>query len=86
MASGERVPDAKLELDLRGLNCPLPVLRTKKALATMAPGERVRVVTTDPGSEIDLRVLAEVNGHPLLSFEKRPDRFIFLIEKGTPGA
>jgi tRNA 2-thiouridine synthesizing protein A len=84
MDAGQDVLEAKLELDLRGLNCPLPVLRTKKALARMAPGERVRVVTTDPGSEIDLRVLAEVNGHPLLSFEKRPDRFVFLIEKGAP--
>ncbi|MGH8617540.1 MAG: sulfurtransferase TusA family protein [Burkholderiales bacterium] len=79
-------PDAKLELDLRGLNCPLPVLRTRKALATMAPGERVRVITTDPGSEIDLRVLAEVNGHQVLSFDTQPDRFVFLIEKGAPAA
>jgi TusA-related sulfurtransferase len=43
-------------------------------------------VTTDPGSEVDLRVLAEANGHSLLAFEKQPDRFVFVIKKGAPRA
>lgn len=80
-AAVTQMQEFQLELDLRGMNCPLPVLHTKKALAQLASGQRVRVVTTDPGSEIDLPVLVEVNGHKLLSFAAESNQFVFLIEK-----
>ena len=82
MAAAKLPSEVDLELDLPGLICPVPVLRTRKALAGLARGQRVRVSSTDPGSEIDLRVLAEVNGHKLLEFTRAADRFVFVIEKG----
>ncbi len=55
------------ELDARGLNCPLPILRTKKALTTMNPGQILRVLATDPGSVKDFEAFARQTGHLLLS-------------------
>ena len=70
-----------LEIDVSGYNCPIPLLRTKKALAGLAPGEVLRVVSTDPGSEIDFRVYADQAGHDLLSVELREAKFVFVIRK-----
>ena len=53
------------ELDARGLNCPLPILRTKKALATLHSGQRLRVRTTDPGSMKDFSAFARQSGNVL---------------------
>ncbi|MGE5522070.1 MAG: sulfurtransferase TusA family protein [Rhodospirillaceae bacterium] len=72
---------ADIELDVSGYNCPIPLLRTKKALADMAEGEVLRVVSTDPGSEIDFRVYTEKTGHALLGVEERDGTYIFLIRK-----
>ncbi len=55
------------ELDARGLSCPLPILRTKKALTTMNPGQILRVLATDPGSVKDFEAFARQTGHLLLS-------------------
>lgn len=54
------------ELDTRGLNCPLPILKTKKALAEMASGEVLKVVSTDPGALRDFQAFARQTGHQLL--------------------
>ena len=54
-----------LELDARGLRCPLPILRTKKALATLHSGQRLRVRTTDPGSMKDFSAFARQSGNVL---------------------
>ena len=70
-----------VELDVSGYNCPIPLLRTKKTLAAMKAGEFLRVVATDPGSEIDFKVYTEATGHELVSFEQNSGRFIFLIRK-----
>jgi len=75
----DEIPD--VELDVSGYNCPIPLLRTKKALSGMAAGTLLRVVSTDPGSEIDFRVYTEKTGHRLVSFEERAGAFVFLIEK-----
>lgn len=69
------------ELDVRGLNCPLPLLRTKKTLSQMKPGEVLKVLTTDPAAEIDFRVFSEVTGNKMLSFEKGEKHLIFFIMK-----
>lgn len=55
-----------LDLDVRGLKCPLPILRTKKALATLKKGQVLRVVATDPGTVKDFEAFARQTGHELL--------------------
>ena len=57
------------EVDARGLNCPLPILRAKKALADMQSGEILRVVCTDPGSVRDFQAFARQTGNSLLAQE-----------------
>jgi len=69
------------ELDARGLNCPLPILRTKKALTDMSPGQVLKVLATDPGSVKDFQAFSKQTGHPLLSSEKASDEFIFFMKK-----
>jgi len=58
--------DAQRELDTRGLNCPLPILKAKKALAEMASGEVLKVIATDPGSMRDFQAFARQTGNELL--------------------
>jgi TusA-related sulfurtransferase len=60
------VMDATRELDTRGLNCPLPILKAKKALAEMVSGELLRVVSTDPGSVRDFQAFARQTGNELV--------------------
>ncbi|MCP5299557.1 MAG: sulfurtransferase TusA family protein [Chromatiaceae bacterium] len=68
-------------LDARGLNCPLPILRTKKALATMAPGEVLEVTATDPGSVKDLDSFCGQTGNEMLSSAQLNGEFLFRIRK-----
>lgn len=71
-----------VELDATGLDCPMPLLKAKRALNTMASGERLRVLATDQGSMRDFRVFAEQSGHRLLSSEESADGvYIHLLEK-----
>ena len=56
-----------MEVDARGLNCPLPILRAKKALATMEAGQVLRVLATDPGSVKDFAAFAKQTGNELIS-------------------
>ena len=59
--------DTNKELDTRGLNCPLPILKAKKALADMASGDVLRVVSTDPGSMRDFQAFSRQTGNELVS-------------------
>ncbi len=61
------------ELDVRGLKCPLPILRTKKALAGMQSGERLRVLTDDPAAQKDVEAFCRQTGHELLQTEPAPE-------------
>ena len=72
---------ADIALDLSGLNCPLPLLKTKQALNKMRPGQTVSVVATDTGSERDFQVFAEQSGNRLLSKEQQAGSFYYLIQK-----
>lgn len=63
------------ELDVKGLNCPLPILRTKKALSDMASGQVLRVLATDPGSVKDFAAFARQTGNELL--EHKEDNRVF---------
>ncbi|MCE3000555.1 MAG: sulfurtransferase TusA family protein [Betaproteobacteria bacterium] len=69
------------ELDARGLNCPLPILRTKKALADMASGQVLRILAPDPGSVKDFQAFARQTGNDLLSSESVDKAFTFLMKK-----
>ncbi len=71
-----------LELDATGLDCPMPLLKAKRALNAMGSGERLRVLATDQGSVRDFRVFSEQSGHRLLSTEESADGiYIHLLEK-----
>jgi tRNA 2-thiouridine synthesizing protein A len=72
---------AQHELDTSGLNCPLPILKTKRAMLRIASGERIHVISTDPASMEDFRAFSEQTGHPLLVSEERSGAFHFIIEK-----
>ena len=70
------------EIDARGLNCPLPILRVKKALSEMKSGEVLHVVATDPGSVIDFQVFADQTGNQLLSHTETTNKeFEFFLKR-----
>lgn len=69
------------ELDARGLNCPLPILRCKKSLAELQPGQVLKVVATDPGSVKDFQAFCKQTGHELLSHEATNGEFTFVMKK-----
>ena len=69
------------ELDARGLNCPLPILRAKKALTDMASGQVLKILATDPGSVKDFQAFAKQTGNALLSSETADTEFIFFMKK-----
>lgn len=73
--------DYDQELDLTGLNCPLPILKTKKALALANPGTVLRVIGTDPGSVKEFRMFAKQGGFEILDLVEEPERFIYLLRK-----
>lgn len=70
-----------IELDARGLNCPLPILRTKKALNTMTSGQVLRIMATDPGSVRDFQAFARQTGNALLASTAEGGEFHFLLRK-----
>lgn len=70
-------------LDLKGLNCPLPVLRTKKAMKTVPRGETLTVEATDPAAMRDITALCETAGFTLLSAEERDGIFVFAIRQAS---
>jgi tRNA 2-thiouridine synthesizing protein A len=69
------------ELDTRGLNCPLPILRTKKALNELLSGQVLKVVSTDPGATKDFQAFARQTGHPLLGASEAAGEFTFYLRK-----
>jgi tRNA 2-thiouridine synthesizing protein A len=69
------------ELDTSGLSCPLPILKTKKALNDLASGQILKVVATDPGSIKDMQAFANQTGNPLLSSVEENKAYIFFLRK-----
>jgi tRNA 2-thiouridine synthesizing protein A len=69
------------ELDARGLNCPLPILRTKKALAELQSGQVLKVLATDPGAVKDFQAFSRQTGHELVSHSEERKEFIFFMRK-----
>ena len=70
---------ADREVDARGLNCPLPILRTKKTLNEMEPGQTLRVLATDPGSVRDFEAFARQTGHVLVAHGESNGEFWFVV-------
>jgi len=69
------------KLDARGLNCPLPILRTRKSLNQLSSGELLEVTASDPGSVKDMVSFCDQTGNRLLSSSEADNSFVFLIEK-----
>jgi tRNA 2-thiouridine synthesizing protein A len=69
------------ELDARGLNCPLPILRTKKALTDMISGQVLKILATDPGSVKDFQAFSKQTGNALLASDTADNEFIFFMKK-----
>lgn len=72
-----------VELDTKGLNCPLPLLKAKQALNKMAAGDHLRIVATDGGSMRDFQVFCELSGNTLLEANEADGVYSYLIEKVT---
>ncbi|MCA3252100.1 MAG: sulfurtransferase TusA family protein [Pseudomonadota bacterium] len=72
---------ASRDLDTRGLNCPLPILKAKKALADMASGELLRVVSTDPGSVRDFQAFARQTGNELVEQQAAGSDFVHVLRR-----
>jgi tRNA 2-thiouridine synthesizing protein A len=68
------------ELDTRGLNCPLPILRAKKALNDMKAGQVLKIVATDPGSVRDFQAFSKQTGNELLSHSEANKEFVFFLK------
>ena len=69
------------DLDVRGLNCPLPILRAKKALTELKSGKVLRILATDPGSVKDFEAFARQTGNQLLSHAEADKVFTFFLKK-----
>ncbi len=73
--------DIHKELDTRGLNCPLPILKAKKALAEMESGQLLKVIATDPGSTRDFQAFARQTGNELVAQSTQADEFIHVLKR-----
>ncbi len=69
------------ELDAKGLSCPLPILKTKKAVEALSKDQVLKVVTTDPGSKNDMASWAKRTGNEILKLEEGSGTFTFFIKK-----
>jgi tRNA 2-thiouridine synthesizing protein A len=69
------------EIDARGLNCPLPILRTKKALSSMKSGEILRVLATDKGAVKDFQAFAKQTANELIASDESGEFLVFLLRK-----
>lgn len=74
---------ADQELDARGLNCPLPLLKAKLALNALQPLQVLKVIATDPGSERDFQVFVKQSKHSILAFDKVDATYQYWIQKGV---
>jgi tRNA 2-thiouridine synthesizing protein A len=73
--------DAQKEIDTRGLKCPLPILRAKKALSDMNSGDVLKVASTDPGSMRDFQAFARQTGNELVEQHAQNDEFIHYLRR-----
>jgi TusA-related sulfurtransferase len=79
--TGHADMQANKELDARGLNCPLPILKAKKALADMKSGDVLKVLATDPGSIRDFQAFARQTGNELIEQSSGADEFVHFLRR-----
>ena len=72
-----------IDIDARRLFCPLPVIKLQNRIAGLEPGDRVRIVSTDPGSLNDIPTWCRISGHQVLEIEDDEVEFTFLVERGA---
>ena len=77
----ETTPTVDKEIDTRGLNCPLPILRAKKALSDMTSGQVLKILATDPGSVRDFQAFARQTGNELVAQETVDKEFIHYLKR-----
>ncbi len=70
-----------IQLDARGLNCPLPILKAKKSLSDLEAGQLLTIIATDPGAQKDFEAFCKQTGNELLESEEIDGEFLFLIKK-----
>lgn len=75
--------DFDQELDATGLNCPLPILRAKKAINGLEGGQTLKIISTDPGSVKDFEAFCKQTGNELLSSAEEAGKFLFMIKKAA---
>ena len=75
----ETTPTVDKEIDTRGLNCPLPILRAKKALSDMTSGQVLKILATDPGSVRDFQAFAKQTGNELLAQQTVDKEFVHYL-------
>lgn len=73
--------DIAQTLDVRGLACPMPVVKTKLAIDKLEPGQVIEVLATDRGALVDIPAWAAATGHHMVEVRDEPDRLVFLVEK-----
>jgi tRNA 2-thiouridine synthesizing protein A len=78
---GDGQVDFDKELDAKGLSCPLPILKTKKALNDLASGQVLKVLSTDPGSVKDMQAFAKQTGNALVESTAEGNTFVFFMRK-----
>lgn len=81
IAVAQKMIEFDLEVDASGLQCPLPLLRLKKAIMEIESGAVVKVIATDPAAHLDFGVYVDQAGHLLLKILKETDKQIFFIQK-----
>jgi TusA-related sulfurtransferase len=79
---GEGIPRPTKTLDCIGLYCPEPVFRTREEISSVPVGQVLEILADDPASESDIRSWAKHAGHELISIEKLPEGFRFLVKRG----
>ncbi len=75
-----------IELDARGMFCPIPVLRLQKSIGQKAPGTRLKITCTDPGAMEDIPAWSRINGHKVVSAEELGEEYVLIVEKSADGA
>ena len=73
--------DITKEVDARGLNCPLPILKANKALSELSSGQLLRVLSTDPGSVRDFQAFAKQTGNELVEQQSTPEQFVHVLRR-----
>lgn len=81
MSSTPDLPAVDREVDARGLNCPLPILRAKKALSDLTSGQVLKVVSTDPGSKRDFTAFAKQTGNALVAVEESASEWAYYLKR-----